>query len=101
MGPYLTVPKKEKETENGENVRVGIEDLLIIVNRLNLEHVECKDGETQWRIHTSVLCSWMAMFTFLVSLMVMEVSKIILIFCLGREVALWVKDKYIAELVKL
>ena len=27
MGPYLTVPKKEKETENGENFRVGIEAL--------------------------------------------------------------------------
>ena len=24
MGPYLTTPKKEKETENGENAKVCI-----------------------------------------------------------------------------
>lgn len=31
MGPYLTSPKKEKETENGENQRVSTFYILITI----------------------------------------------------------------------
>jgi hypothetical protein len=60
MGPYLTVPRKEKETVDGENSRVrlviilklALEVLTFIGRRLNLELVECRAGETQWKMHT-------------------------------------------------
>ncbi len=29
MGPYLTVPKKEKQTENGENKKVIVNTLTV------------------------------------------------------------------------
>ena len=69
MGPYLTVPRREKESVDGENSKVNLIDILYcypyyldminnrnILNeyvtfRLNMEHAECKAGETQWKIH--------------------------------------------------
>ena len=66
MGPYLTSPKKDKDSENGENQRVNIIIFSLIelfeakkVNntceyRLNMEQQECKVGEIQWRTPTSL-----------------------------------------------
>ena len=51
MGPYLAVPKKEKETENGENTKVR--NCPPYIFRLNLELVECKAGEILWKTHIS------------------------------------------------
>lgn len=70
-----------------------------------MELVACKDGEIQWRTHISVLLTWITMFKCLGSLMAMEVNvpKILInnMDCVGREVALYVKDVYINELKKL
>ena len=62
MGPYLTTPKKDKEVENGDTKRVSthffelIESFIkLTFTRLNMALVECKAGETQWKIHIFVL----------------------------------------------
>ena len=51
MGPYLTTPKREKETQNGENARVST-SLWIDIGSLNSVLAACKDGVIPWRTLT-------------------------------------------------
>lgn len=60
MGPYLAVPRKEKDSVNGENSRVTTMFLKLaqifltslFIFSLNMEPQECKAGETQWKTPT-------------------------------------------------
>ena len=47
MGPYLGTPKKEKNSEDGENDKVSYNALH--ENSCAGELVGCKVGEIQWR----------------------------------------------------
>lgn len=51
MGDYLSTPIRTKESEDGETARV----IKILTNSLNMDLVECKDGEKLWRMHMFVL----------------------------------------------
>ena len=56
MGPYLSVPKKEKHPTFGENAKVSLFlpklSLLIFKNyRSSTEHAKCRVGETLWKTH--------------------------------------------------
>ena len=73
MGPYLTIPKKEKEVENGENHKV--KSSHITLERSNLVLAACKDGGIQWRILILHHYHLMGMLTSLVFSMVMEVGE--------------------------
>ena len=67
-----------------------------------MEHAECKVGEIQWKIHISVVKSWIRMSLCLAYLMVMEVKTLYYLNTnLGKEVALYVKERYIEEMKKL
>ena len=60
MGPYLAVPRKEKDSVNGENSRVNtifyklalIFLTSLFIYSLNMEQQACKAGETQWKTPT-------------------------------------------------
>jgi hypothetical protein len=58
MGPYLTVPKKEKHSVDGQNSKVDItlDDFMTLFSyisyRYDMEQLACKDGEILWKILT-------------------------------------------------
>lgn len=70
-----------------------------------MELAACKDGEIQWKIHIFAQRTWITMFKCLASSMATEVISQSVplndLICIGREVALYVKDVYIKELTKL
>ena len=54
MGPYLAVPKKEKDSIDGENAKVPLPHFMLTACRWDMAPPECKAGETPWRIRTSL-----------------------------------------------
>ena len=98
MGPYLTTPKKEKEVQNGDKDKVN--KSLHDLSRLNSELVACKVGEILWKIHILVRLLLSRMYISSASLMDMEVC-ISYFKVIGREVAYYVRDRFIDELKKL
>jgi hypothetical protein len=55
MGPYLTVPRKEKDSVDGENAKVIINLKSMMYSylfySLNMVQLACRVGETQWKTH--------------------------------------------------
>ena len=52
MGEFLSVPNKEKVSEDGESTKVIKLINLTLFHRSNMQLVECKDGEKEWKIPT-------------------------------------------------
>ena len=57
MGEFLSQPNKEKHSEDGENSFVKYIKKYNIKSLYKkhsyvMEYVECKDGESEWKIHT-------------------------------------------------
>jgi serine/threonine protein phosphatase PrpC len=79
MGPYLTTPKKEKEVQNGENNRVkyGACGMQGWRNTMEDSHIACTTLDNNLQLFG-----------------VFDGHG-------GREVALYVKDKFVEELKKL
>ncbi len=68
--------------------------------RSSSELAGCRAGETQWRIHTSVRYRWRQTCIYSVFSMATEVL-LSLTHILGREVAYYVRDRFIDEIKKL
>lgn len=49
MGEFLSTANKNKISEDNESKTVRNK---IVTNRLDMERVECKDGENAWKILT-------------------------------------------------
>jgi hypothetical protein len=89
MGPYLTVPRKEKDSVDGENAKVIINLNLIMHSylfySLNMVQLACKDGETQWKTHILLNSILGEEFPSLEYMMGMEVLSIMLFTFNDRE----------------
>lgn len=52
MGDFLSTPNEEKHSIDDESGFVSKKRLMSSsFNRLNTVHVECKDGEREWKTH--------------------------------------------------
>lgn len=80
MGPYLTMPRKEKDSVDGENDKVlpffnANLYILMSVYSCDMELVGCRDGETLWKTHILLKWTWVMAYLSSESMMDMEVCS--------------------------